>query len=117
MNDLNPDDLWSEDQEPEKQPCYHRWSYNPMTDDVTIDEGKTGEDHGFAYRIDGGWRILDSDHKKVKDFHIFPRILEALKGGKEEVPDHRDYDFDRLHYGDPIEINNTEELGDINDID
>lgn len=117
MNDLNPDEAWAEDYEPENKPFYHRWSYDPKTDAVTIDEGKTGEEHGFAYRIDGGWRILDSEHKKVKDFHIFPRILEALKGDKTKVVDHRDYDFDRLHYGDPIEINDTVELGDNNGID
>jgi len=112
MEDLNPKDVWELDQEIGNKKFYHHWSYDPNTDTVTIDKGKTGEDHGYAYRIDGGWRILDVDHKKVKDFYIFPKVLEALRGETEEAGEAKDYDFDHLHYGQPLEINNEVQSGD-----
>lgn len=116
MEDLKPEEIWESSEVNEVSPFYHRWSYNPRHDIVSIDDDEPFEDRGYAYRINNIWRILDADHQKVKDPHIHKKILDALRGEASHVEKSEDYDFDMLHYGDPVLVNNQEELGNINGI-
>ena len=116
MNEIDPTSVWSLKPEHENTKLYHKWSYDPVTDSVSIDGNEVGEDHGYAYRIGGGWRILDTDHKKIKDFYIFPKVLEALKGETSPEPEVGEFDFDQLHYGQPLPVNNQVELGEVDGV-
>jgi hypothetical protein len=35
--------------------------------------------HGYAYRIHGGWRITDDEHRPVKDPHVVEKVVKALR--------------------------------------
>ena len=105
MGDLKSEDTWLMDQDLGTTKLYHKWSFDPNSNEIAIDGDKIGEDNGYAYRLDGGWRITDIDHKKVEDFYIINKVLEALKDKKNTEGEDHDYDFDSLHYGQPLEIN------------
>jgi hypothetical protein len=79
-------------------PVYHLWAFDPVTAKVTIEdnesrhpaEGITHEDmrqsvyhpnavFGYAYRIKGGWRITDEEHRPVTDPYIVNQVLRALR--------------------------------------
>jgi hypothetical protein len=87
---------------PEKGPLYFLWVFDPHNDEVIlehnedrhaadhIDHGHLAERvphpervHGFAYRIQGGWRITTADHRPVDDPHIKEHVRKALQ--KEKV--------------------------------
>jgi hypothetical protein len=78
-------------------PVYWLWVFDPMTDSVRVEENESQhpahaithnsfrEDilhpnavFGYAYRIKGGWRITDADHKQVRDPHILKLLLREL---------------------------------------
>lgn len=87
------------------KPIYYLWVYDPLEDKVRVEhnEGKhradkvdhgqlaestpnPGRVHGYAYRIVGGFRITDWDHRPVADPHIKEAVADALKDGS--GPDH-----------------------------
>ena len=80
-------------------PIYCLWVYDPQEDKVhvehnegrhraeAIDHGQLAERvphpgrvHGYAYRIRGGYRITDWDHRPVADPHIKEAVLDELRG-------------------------------------
>lgn len=79
------------------KPLYYRWTYDPDAQDVELvhnDEKRRSEaeyhlevgqrhgphhQHGYAYRIKGGWRITDWEHKPEKDPNVKQRVIEAIR--------------------------------------
>ena len=68
--------------------------------------------HGYAYRLNGGWRLTDWEHKPLEDHFVASRVLLALRGkdpvrGPESGPEDAwtpvNHDYDRLHYGLPMQ--------------
>lgn len=78
-------------------PIYHLWVFDPMNGQVTIthnedrpraqafthDDFATEVTHpnrvsGYAYKIQGGYRITDDEHRKVEDPHIIQQVRRAL---------------------------------------
>lgn len=51
-------------------------THGNMATEVTHPDRK----EGYAYAIQGGWRLTTSDHKKVVDPYIKKLILTALRG-------------------------------------
>jgi hypothetical protein len=35
--------------------------------------------HGYAYKIHGGWRITDDEHRPVNDPHVVEKVIKALR--------------------------------------
>jgi hypothetical protein len=87
---------------PDKSRIYRRWSYDPNKDQAHIDNDGKFDQNGYAYRIDGGWRLTDKDHDSIDDLHIAKRIIDALKGNNSIEPTLNDYNFEKLHYGQPL---------------
>lgn len=90
---------------PEEHRIYHRWSYDPYIDEVYIDADNDYELSGFVYRIDGGWRLTDRDHDVVNDPYIVRKVLESLRGNELYPTTPNDYDFSKVHYGQPLPTN------------
>lgn len=90
-------------------PIYWLWVYDPQEDKAHVhhnrdkhranhtDHEELGHKvphpsrvHGYAYRIVGGFRITDWDHRPVADPRVSKRVHEALR---QEIPkpsdDHR----------------------------
>lgn len=86
------------------KPLFYLWVFHPQTAHVTLThdwEGhpahtKTHGDlarelnepnlyHGYAYRIKGGWRVTDYDHKPVEDPFVKAKVVGAL--GHAEAPE------------------------------
>lgn len=79
-------------------PIYHFWVFHPEDDTVSIhhNQGKHPAEHvthghlrqmhhhpetlhGYAYRIHGGWRITDDEHRAITDPHVVEKIVKALR--------------------------------------
>lgn len=86
---------------PEKGPVYYLWVFDPHEDKVILEHNEdrhpaqavdhgdlakrvTHEErvHGFAYRIHGGFRITDWEHKPLKDPHVLEAVRKALQHQK-----------------------------------
>lgn len=87
---------------PEHQRLYHHWSYDPIDDEAYINRNQDYDHNGYAYRIDGGWRITDRDHNTVEDPYIIKKIMEGLRGERSQFVPPNDYNFNKLHYGQPL---------------
>lgn len=78
-------------------PFYYLWVFDPQEDKIIvehnesrpphehIDHGHLAERvphparvHGYAYRIRGGWRISDDNHRPVDDPHVKALVKSAL---------------------------------------
>lgn len=59
----------------------------PTHDDLASQLNEPGLIHGYAYRIDNGWRVTDVDHRPIADPHAKVRVPEELSRieGKGEV--------------------------------
>jgi hypothetical protein len=88
---------------PDEHRIYRHWGYNPYIDEAYIDvDNDDFENTGYAYRIDGGWRLTDKDHNSVDDPYIVRKVMEGLRGD-EVVPESlNDFNFEKLHYGQPL---------------
>lgn len=83
------------------EPLYYLWVFDPIEDKVILEhnEGKHHAEHldhsdlakrvdhpdrihGFAYCIEGGFRITDWEHRPLDDEHIKETVRLALKGRK-----------------------------------
>lgn len=104
-------------------PLYYRWVFHP--EDATVDIDHNGSkhpayvdtqrhlpadkdsQHGYAYRIHGGWRLTDYEHNPVSDPFIVATVVQAITGkdGRRQsstgIWQFVEHDFDRLHYGQP----------------
>jgi hypothetical protein len=81
-------------------PLYVLWVFDPVTARVTLEsnDGKHPADHishpdlagregifhpsrveGYAYHIQNGWRITDSEHRPVEDPFIINEVLKSLR--------------------------------------
>lgn len=84
---------------PDLRPLYYLWVHDPHEDRIHVEENESKHSaehvdhgdlakrvphpdrtHGYAYRIRGGWRITDWEHRQVDDPHIVKKVKEALKG-------------------------------------
>ena len=104
-------------------PIYYRWVFSPKDGQVALghnDEthpafvpyhrdiadlvGKANLQHGYAYRIHGGWRLTDEEHKPVRDNYVVAQVVRALNGREEPAEGARkgSRDFSRTHYGLPV---------------
>lgn len=78
-------------------PTYYLWVFDPATGKAVVehnegvapteihDHGDLAElvthpnrVHGYAYRIRGGWRITDWEHKPVNDPYIVREVVHSL---------------------------------------
>lgn len=78
-------------------PVYYLWVFDPVSGKAIVehnegahptaihDHGDLAESvshpnrvHGYAYRIKGGWRITDWEHKPVNDPYIVREVVSAL---------------------------------------
>lgn len=81
--------------EPDDRPLYYLWTFDPHEGVVHVDHNESKHPaqhithdelaphvkspvHGFAYSIQGGWRITDDDHKAVEDPYIIRKVEQAL---------------------------------------
>jgi hypothetical protein len=88
---------------PENRRIYHSWGFDPHVDVVHINDKKDYDQNGYAYRINGGWRLTDREHDPVNDPYIVKRVMGALNGDNGQKPiEPMDYNFDKLHYGQPL---------------
>jgi hypothetical protein len=88
---------------PNDRSVYHRWGYHPHDDAVYLNDDNDHDQNGYAYRIDGGWRLTDRDHDPVKDPYLIGKIMGTLNGKNGEEPIlPNDYNFEKLHYGQPL---------------
>lgn len=79
------------------RPPYYLFVYSPATGEVTIGHtleahpaevpthadlaselNEPGLLHGYAYRINNGWRLTDVDHRPITDAHAKVRVPEEL---------------------------------------
>lgn len=105
-------------------PLYYRWVFSPDTGEVEI--GHNDENHpakvryhkelagqlnrpnlvhGYAYRLLGGWRLTDWEHRPVDDPFVSAQVLQGL-GAKTSVQNEdawlpAEHDYDKTHYGLP----------------
>ena len=88
---------------PNDRSVYHRWGYHPHDDAVYLNDDNDYDQNGYAYRIDGGWRLTDKDHDSVQDPYLIKKIIGTLNGknGEESISPN-DYNFEKLHYGQPL---------------
>lgn len=80
-------------------PVYYRWTYSPGSGEVDLTHNderhradaeyhldvarRRHEDdlqHGYAHRLEGGWRITTWDHKPERDPHVKQKVIEAVRG-------------------------------------
>ena len=88
---------------PRDQIIYQKWGYHPYNDEVHLNDDKDHDQNGYAYRIDGGWKLTDIDHNKVEDPYLIKKIIQALGGrASENAIEPKDYNFTKLHYGQPL---------------
>jgi len=88
-----------QDTTPDPGPIQHLWVYDPVENvvHITHNEGRhpayriTHKDHhpeithesslrGFAFKIKGGWRIVDRASKELDDPYVTKRVVLALEG-------------------------------------
>lgn len=98
--------------EPDPGPLQWLWVYDPVDNVVHIahNEGRhpafriTHKDHhpeithesalrGFAFKIKGGWRIVDRASKEIDDPYIVRLVVEKLEG----KPDRQPQEHSRYH--------------------
>lgn len=92
--------------DPDSGPISWYWVYDPVDNVVHIDhnEGRhpayriTHKDHhpeithesslrGFAFKIKGGWRIVDRASKEIDDPYITNMVVAALEGKPQSNPE------------------------------
>lgn len=92
--------------EPDAGPIQWLWVYDPVANVVHIahNEGRhpayriTHKDHhpevthesslrGFAFKIKGGWRIVDRASKEIDDPYIVRLVVEKLEGKPDRQPE------------------------------
>ena len=88
---------------PKEKNIYHHWRYDPVIDEAFLDPDEA-ENSGYAYYIDGGWRLTDKDHDTIDDPYIIKKVIGVLRGKDPDpnVPDN--HDTSKLHYGQPVPI-------------
>lgn len=91
--------------EPYDGPIYWLWSFDPTDGHVVVHsndgapraQAKTHDElapeithperlNGYAYKIQGGYRITTDDHKKLEDPYVVKAVLSALKGEQPKKP-------------------------------
>jgi hypothetical protein len=113
-------------------PTYYRWVFKP--EDASVELSHNGEDHpawvryhtdlkdgdshhGYAYRIGGGWRLTDWEHKPLDDPYVVSSVLRKLRSEEGYHNPHRHLDdwtqfeepsFEEFHYGLPKGIPNLD---------
>ncbi len=83
--------------EPIKGPHMYRWVFNPQDATVELNHNHDRPRHkteyltdmaakhphetvkGYAYRIKGGWRITDWEHKPLTDKYILKSVHTAIE--------------------------------------
>jgi hypothetical protein len=87
--------------EPESGPLYWLWVFDPHEDKVHLEHNEDRHPadhidhshlasrtphpdrvHGYAYRIKGGFRVTDWEHRPVDDPHVRQLVERALRGEK-----------------------------------
>lgn len=85
--------------EEDDRPIYHLFVFDPESGKVKLDDNEnasyadqvTHKDlaqdvhhpdkvQGYAYSIEGGWRITNDEHNEIKDPFIIKRVLQKLRG-------------------------------------
>lgn len=87
-------------QPPSKEagPLYHLWGFNPQDASITLENNESKHPaqvitptdmrdkivhpnalFGYAYPIQGGYRITDEDHRPIDDNFITNEVLKSLR--------------------------------------
>jgi hypothetical protein len=106
-----------------QDPFYYRWVLKPS--DGSVDLSHNFEDHpahvryhgelatqhkepdlihGYAYRLDNGWRLTDWEHKPLDDKFVVAQVVRAIRQreGHQPAPKPQGYsEFEEFHYGIP----------------
>ena len=88
---------------PPGEPVYYLWVFDPQEDQVIIEHNEERHpaehiDHsdlekrvlhpekvqGYAYPIEGGYRVTDTKHHAVEDKHIVDLVRRTLDGKRSE---------------------------------
>lgn len=86
---------------PDDRKIYHTWGYDG--DAVYLNDDEDYDQNGYAYRLDGGWKLTDRTHDAVDDPFLIKKVIGALNGESGESPiEPKDYNFEKLHYGQPL---------------
>jgi len=65
--------------------------------------------HGYAGRVENGWRISDLDGRPITDPFVKRQVAKALGGGETTSnPVPKDFDYDRMQYGRPMSTVQTD---------
>lgn len=100
---LLPPHLAAEDED--DRPVYVLWTFDPDTAEVYMDHNEDKHPahhvthttlaphvhhpeavHGFAYSIEGGWRITNDEHSEVKDPYVVRKVVQKLREKYPEEP-------------------------------
>jgi hypothetical protein len=88
----------ADNEPPWKGPLYLLWVFDPQDDKVILEhnddrpraEAVTHDDmavevthpsriNGYVYKIKGGWRITDDEHRPLTDPHVKAQVEKALR--------------------------------------
>ena len=83
--------------------------------DLAAEQNEDGLYNGFAYRIKGGWRLTDWEHRPIDDPFVVAQVMRAIR---EQEGAHLPHDpqtawedaelaSDKWHYGLPMSQNGT----------
>jgi hypothetical protein len=83
-------------------PLYYRWVFSPASGEVTLahnleddpklhgdlarERNEPGLVHGYAYRIGGGWRLTDWEHRPVEDPYVVAQVMRKLRDEEGYTP-------------------------------
>jgi hypothetical protein len=83
-------------------PLYYRWVFSPASGEVTLahnldddpklhgdlarEQNEPGLVHGYAYRIGGGWRLTDWEHRPVEDPYVVAQVMRKLRDEEGYTP-------------------------------
>lgn len=101
-------------------PLYVRWAFSPASSEVMLADNE-GDPlnvqyhgdmaaqlnepnlvHGYAYRLQDGWRLFDWENRPLEDPFIIAQVMRKLVGehsSPQDLP--QDPDFSRMHQGLP----------------
>lgn len=75
---------------------------------LALEANEPGLVHGYAYRIHGGWRLHDYEHRPLTDPFIKAQVAKALARTRGEAPSPVEQDnpapiddSGQFHYGQP----------------
>lgn len=107
--------------EPQEGPTYWLFVFDPHTGDVIVEDNDNrpryqaithgdlaeriphpGRIHGYVYRIRGGYRVTDWEHRPITDPYIVRQVIDKLNGKDVRVAHTSLPEVTATHYGRPM---------------